>query len=199
MYKYMCSISANNKNNDVGSIKIMLGSMFSGKTTEIIRECNRWNSIGKNVLCINYDQDTRYGDDDKVYSHTKEHFRCKKANLLSDVSLDDIINADIILINEGQFFSDLIEYCVKWCETYNKNILVSGLDGDFQRNPFGKILDLIPYADSVIKLPALCHLCKNGTEAYFTCRLSGEKEQIVIGSDNYVALCRSHYISITSA
>lgn len=180
--------------NNNGSIKIILGCMFSGKTTEIIRECNRWNSIKNDVLCINYDEDTRYGNDDKVYSHDLKHYVCKKANKLKDVSIEQIEYADLILINEGQFFDDLIETCVEWCEKYKKNIIVSGLDGDFQRKPFGKILDLIPYADSVIKLPALCHMCMNGNEAYFTWRISNETEQKVIGSDNYVALCRKHYI-----
>lgn len=180
--------------NSSGSIKIILGCMFSGKTSEIIRECNRWNSINKNVLCINYVKDDRYGNDDNLYSHTKEHFNCKKVELLSEISENDIKEAHIILINEGQFFSDLIECCKSWCEIYQKNIIVSGLDGDFQRNPFGKILDLIPLADSVVKLPALCHKCMDGTEAIFTSRLSDESEQIVIGANNYVALCRKHYL-----
>jgi thymidine kinase len=80
-----------------------------------------------------------------------------------------------------------------WCEKYGKDIIVSGLDGDFKRQPFGKILDLIPYANSVTKLNAFCSRCADGTLAQFTWRLSGEKDQIVIGSTNYIAICRKHY------
>jgi len=117
---------------------------------------------------------------------------------LEEVDTETIKNGDIILVNEGQFFSDLIEYCLLWCEKYGKDIIVSGLDGDFKRKPFGKILDLIPYSNSVIKLNAFCSLCANGTCAQFTWRLSNEKDQIVIGSTNYIAVCRTHYRTLTT-
>jgi len=178
----------------VGTIQIVLGCMFSGKTTEVIKEYQKWMSIHKNALCINYSMDTRYGNDDNLYSHNLAKISCQKVMKLSEVDETLIKNADIILINEGQFFSDLIEYCKKWCETFGKNIIVSGLDGDFKRRSFGQILDLIPYSDSVTKLSAFCNLCNDGTEAHFTLRLSEEKDQIVIGSSNYMAVCRRHYL-----
>ena len=180
-----------------GSIKIVLGCMYSGKTTEVIKECKKWTSISKNALCINYIGDTRYStdsNDTNLYSHDLHIVKCVMISKLSDVSIDLIKASDIILINEGQFFGDLIENCLLWCETYSKNIIVSGLDGDFKRKPFGKILDLIPYADSVVKMNAFCSLCADGTLANFTLRLSNEEEQILIGSKNYIAVCRKHYL-----
>ena len=181
---------------ETGNIKIVLGCMFSGKTTDVIMECKKWFSINKNALCINYMDDVRYGTDDNLYSHDKEKIKCIKVFKLKEVS-DEIIKAsDIILINEGQFFEDLIEYTVEWCEKYGKNIIVSGLDGDYLRKPFGKILDLIPYCNSVIKLKAFCSICKDGTHAHFTARLSNEKDQIIIGTSNYIAVCRKHYLEL---
>jgi thymidine kinase len=181
-----------------GEIDIILGCMFSGKTTELILECKKWFSISKNAICINYSDDVRYGDDDYVYSHDKETIPCVKTLILNDLSDELLLKADIILVNEGQFFPDLIDFCVKWSEKFNKKIVVAGLDGDFKRNPFGQILDLIPYANSVKKVYAFCSLCKDGTKAYFSARLSKESKQIVIGTSNYVAVCRNHYLELNN-
>ena len=82
---------------------------------------------------------------------------------------------------------------MKWVNEYNKSVYVFGLDGDSKRQPFGDILKLVPQCDEIIKLKALCVLCKDGTYGLFTHRLSSENTQIVIGSDNYISLCRFHY------
>ena len=145
-------------------ITVYLGCMFSGKTSELIKLYRKCAVINKKVLSINFAQDNRYSSD------------------------------DYIMIDEGQFFSDLKMYVVKWCEEYKKNIIVIGLDGDYKRNPFGQILDLIPIADNVMKLKAMCKLCNDGTEALFTHRLTTEDEQIVIGNSNYIPVCRQHYL-----
>ncbi len=181
---------------NIGTIDIVLGCMFSGKTTEVIAECKKWFSISKNALCINYFGDDRYGDDDNLYSHDTEKIKCVRVYKLKEIDDELLKKSDIILINEGQFFDDLIDNCVKWCDIYNKKIIVSGLDGDFLRKPFGQILDLIPYANSVKKLKAFCSICKDGTYAYFSSRLTNESDQIVIGSSNYIAVCRKHYLSL---
>lgn len=172
------------------SIQIVVGCMYSGKTSEVIRECKKWNSINGKALCINFSGDNRYGEDENVYNHDLNFVECVKVCSLSQIEKKLIIESDLILINEAQFFPDLVEKCVEWCDVHNKKIIVSGLDGDFQRNPFGKILDLIPFADSVKKLNAYCSICKNGTLAPFTKRITNEKEQVVIGSTNYIAVCR---------
>lgn len=182
----------------MGFLKLYIGCMYSGKTTEIIRECRRQLSIQRKVVCINYKSDTRYGDDDFLYSHDLSKIECIRVAQLSDVDDSVVRDAHCILINEGQFFKDLVEYVVKWCETYNKDIFVSGLDGDFKRKRFGDILDLIPLSDSVEKFPALCIVCKDGTPANFTHRLSKEQEQIVIGSTNYIPVCRKHYMELNN-
>jgi thymidine kinase len=76
---------------------------------------------------------------------------------------------------------------------YNKKVYICGLDGDFKQQKFGELLDLIPHCDKVEKLTALCSICKNGKKALFSHRISDETSQVVIGSINYVPLCRSCY------
>jgi thymidine kinase len=100
--------------------------------------------------------------------------------------------SQVILINEAQFFDDLYP-CVLDMLKENKRVYLCGLDGDFERKKFGTILDLIPFCDNVTKLKALCGLCKDGTPGIFSMRLTGEKEQMLIGSDNYMPVCRNCY------
>lgn len=176
------------------SIRVYVGCMFSGKTSELQREYKRWKYIGKNVIIINYMDDNRYGNDDYVYTHDGNKVPCIKTKYLMDISKENIIGIDVILINEGQFFDDLIHFCTLWCEKYNKDIVVCGLDGDFMRKPFGKMNELISLADDVYKLKAMCSKCKNGTQALFSKRLTDEKESIIIGSDMYIPVCRKHYL-----
>jgi thymidine kinase len=76
-----------------------------------------------------------------------------------------------------------------------KKIYICGLDGDFERKKFGTILDLIPLCDKVTKLTSLCSQCKDGTPGIFSMRLTSEKEQTVVGSDNYIPVCRKCYES----
>jgi thymidine kinase len=107
---------------------------------------------------------------------------------------NDILNnrSKVILVNEGQFFGNLKEFVVEMLSK-NKKIYVSGLDGDFKREKFGQILDLIPLCDKVTKLTSLCSICKDGTPGIFSLRLSEQEEQKVIGSDNYIPVCRKCY------
>jgi thymidine kinase len=102
---------------------------------------------------------------------------------------------DSFFIDEGQFFSDLYDCVLKLVDVHHKHVVVSGLDGDSLRNPFGEILFLIPYADKVKKLSSLCKLCNDGTVAIFTKRLIPHNEQIQVGgSEIYIPLCRKHYL-----
>ena len=185
----------NTTNNSAGTIRVYLGCMFSGKTSEIIREYTRWNKIKKSAICINFDADNRYGEDDYVYSHDLNKIECIKTNKLMEIDKNIIQNHDVILINEGQFFNDLIEFCQLWCDIFNKHIVVCGLDGDFLRKPFGQINQLISIADEVTKLKAFCVKCNDGTPGIFTWRLSNDTNQISIGND-YIPVCRKHYIEL---
>ncbi|ARF08791.1 thymidine kinase [Catovirus CTV1] len=176
------------------SIRTYIGCMFSGKTSEIQREYTRWKNIGKNVIIINYTDDNRYGNDNFVYSHDNNKVPCVKAKKLLELSSEEVGRNDVIIINEGQFFEDLIEFCKIWCEKHNKNIVVCGLDGDFLRRPFGQMNDLISLSDEVIKLKAFCKKCNDGTQALFSKRTTSDTQSVVIGTDMYMPVCRKHYI-----
>lgn len=75
----------------------------------------------------------------------------------------------------------------------NKRVYIAALDGDFERNPIGNVLQLIPYSNKCSKLTSLCYECRDGTEALFSYRITNETTQIVIGTDNYIPLCRACY------
>lgn len=167
--------------------------MFAGKSSEIITECRRRLAINQKVLGINYSEDSRYTSDNYIVNHNKDKVNCIKVKNLKDIPDDKIIENDFIFIDEGQFFTDLVDSVFKWVNVYYKSVYIFGLDGDFKRQAFGDILKLIPQCDEVIKLKALCVYCKDGTNALFTHRLTDENEQVVIGSNNYIALCRKHF------
>lgn len=191
-----------------GYLELYLGPMFSGKTTHLIQQYKLHTYIGKKVAVINYSGDTRYTKDCMLSSHDKIMIPCIMSSTLGEVwaisasgsscasessSATSVKEADVIIINEGQFFEDLYEVVLDMVDHFHKTVYISGLDGDFQRNKFGRILDLIPHCDKITKLHSLCALCKNGNAGIFSHRITKEQEQMVIGSDNYIPLCRGCY------
>ena len=130
--------------------------------------------------------------------HINLFFRYSFCISIDDLNLIDEIkikNVDNIIIDEGQFLKNLKKNVLYWVEKLNKNVIISGLDGDYKRNPIGEILELLPYADNYKKLKALCLICKNGNPALFSYRLIDNKDQILIGEQNtYMPLCRKHYL-----
>ena len=181
-------------------LKIILGTMTSGKTTELIKEYNRHKAGGFKCCFINHSTDNRYGSGtNKTSTHNKSvvenTFSCNKLDYLMLDENNRIDQFDVFFINEGQFFSDLKFYVDYLVNRKNKKIYVCGLDGDFRREKFGTLLDIIPICDDIIKLKALCITCKKN-EAIFTHRLTSQKEQTIVGgSESYCALCRSCYNS----
>ena len=171
--------------------------MYSGKTSKLLELYKQFTFCGINTLVINYHEDTRYSDT-HLSSHDKIMIPCIQARtLMGDIPLIDVPFAQVILINEGQFFTDIIEWTKCAVEKYNKSVYMCGLDGDFKRCSFGTWLDLIPFCDKVSKLHSYCSHCKK-KPAVFSHRLSNEKEQKIIGSDNYVPLCRMCYVELNS-
>ena len=190
-----------NKENMINSsyLELIVGPMFSGKTSKLLEIYKQCKFCNISVVIINYDLDKRYHDT-LLSSHDKIMAPCIQANKLSEIwkseintdEYEQILNSDVILINEGQFFDDLYDVVVDILK-YNKKIYIGGLDGDFERKKFGKMLDLIPLCDKITKLVSLCSICKDGTPGIFSMRLTKEKEQTIIGSDNYIPVCRKCY------
>ena len=104
------------------------------------------------------------------------------------------LEADVIGIDEGQFFENIKSFILK-TESLNKKIIISGLDGDYKRNPFMNILECIPLSDSVTKLSSFCCIKKNGTKGIFSKKITQSEEKIDVGSKNkYISVCRQEYL-----
>lgn len=173
-------------------LELIVGPMFSGKTSYLVNIYKQCKFCNIPVVVINHSFDNRY-DESLLSTHDKIMIPCIKTDNLFDIYENlEFIYADVILINEGQLFNDLYEFVVKVLKD-GKKIYVCGLDGDFKRQKFGQILDLVPVCDNIIKLSSMCSLCKNGKPGIFSHRISSEKEQIVIGADNYIPICRNCY------
>ena len=183
-----------NQTKTEGHLELIMGPMFSGKTSKLIEVYNQYQLCDITPLVINYYEDTRYGHVSELYTHSKNVISCVPMKELSSLLNKDILDKySVILINEGQFFQDLYDVVNKLVNTYHKHVYVAGLDGDFKRQGFKEIMKLIPESDTIHKLTALCMNCKDGTKALFTARLTKEIEQKVIGVENYRPLCRRCY------
>ena len=179
---------------NMGYLELFLGPMFSGKTSRILNIYTMCNLSNISCYVVNFSEDKRY-DEKKLSTHDRKMIECHNHLTLTDLLKPDIIdNNKVFLINEGQFFPDLYEIVKKLVDTYHKEVYVCGLDGDFKREIFGDILKLIPICDKVTKLNAICKMCCNGTKAIFSKRITKEMEQKVIGSDNYIPVCRKCYL-----
>lgn len=173
-------------------IHLIIGPMFSEKSTTLYRKINQFKSIGMKVLVINNKKDTRC--DDEIKTHNNSIIKAVKISKLNDIDNSLIKEADVIAIDEAQFFDDIREFIIKY-EHLQKKMYICGLDGDSEREKFGNLIDIIPLCNSVMKLNSLCTECKNGGKAPFTFRKSPEKGKILVGDgDKYTSLCRNHYI-----
>lgn len=185
-----------------GRLELIIGNMFSGKTSELIRRVNREKSISKKILVVNYIADNRYSTS-SVASHDNVKLGSLKLARLSEITENMIQQYDSFFIDEGQFFPDLFEMTIKLVDVHHKHVVISGLDGDAYRNPFGHMTKLIPFCDSVDKLCAYCCMCNNGTLAPFTKKKTPETNQTksvvdIGGSDKYIPVCREHYFRTRS-
>jgi thymidine kinase len=187
-------MSTNPNTSDSAYLEIILGPMFSGKTSKLVQVYKQCQICNIPVLTVNHSNDLeRNSTAQMLENHDNIQIPCISVELLSNVPQEKIQESMVILINEGQFFQDLYLFVVKMLEQ-NKQVYVAGLDGDFQRNMFGSILQLIPLCDKVDKLTSLCGICKDGTRGIFSRRITSETVQTLVGgSANYIPVCRSCY------
>jgi thymidine kinase len=179
-----------------GYLELILGSMFSGKTSYLLDVYKKCVFCDISVAVINYAADNRYTTEPMLSTHDKQMIPCILANTIQDAiqnHSETITRAETILINEGQFFPDIEEQVKQLVEQSNKRVYICGLDGDFERKPIGNLLQLVPFSDHIMKLKSLCSLCRDGTPGVFSFRTSSEIDQVVIGSSNYIPLCRGCY------
>jgi thymidine kinase len=177
--------------------------MFSGKSTELARRIRRHKAANRQCLVVKYANDTRYDHLPPsspsagavtlrgcVVTHDRQALTAFPARALAEV--DNVVHAyDVIGIDEGQFFGDVAEFCEKWA-ALGKTVVVAALDADFRRRPFGDILALVPLAEAVDKLTAVCAHCRRD-DAAFTKRVgtADEAVELIAGADVYAASCRA--------
>lgn len=177
----------------LGKLDLIIGCMFSSKTSSLLTYIERHKKLNGNVMVINHASDTRYKDG-AICSHEQKYHGCFMLNKLSDVpNMPEYKVCKLIVIDEAQFFDDIRDFCIKAVDHDKKHVVVAGLDGDFKRRPFDNIVSIIPLADNIIKLKALCVYCNDGTDALFSQIKQGFKEGGVGSKEKYEPVCRKHY------
>ncbi len=166
-----------------GKLKLILGPMFAGKTSELIKEYRRYTIQHSNrCLMIKFFQDTRYSFE-KIVTHDGLEQPCISVNRLDNITTEQY---DVIFIDEGHFFEDIVLFVKK---NIDKIIIITALSGDYEMKPFENVSKLISLTNDLVFLKAVCRKCFD--DANFTKRITDESKRIVIGGkDSYMAVCR---------
>jgi thymidine kinase len=181
-----------------GSIEVITGSMFSGKTDELIRRLRRARIARQNVQVFKPAIDNRYGVE-KVTSHAGSEFEATPVRCAADIGRLIEPTTTVVAIDEAQFFDDDICTFSRDLASRGTRVIVAGLDQDFRGEPFGPMPQLMALAETVDKLHAICAVC--GEEASRTQRLINnepafyDEPVVVVGaSELYEARCREHHL-----
>ena len=176
-----------------GWIEVVVGSMFSGKTEELIRRLNRAKIAKQRVEIFSPQVDNRYSEDE-VVSHDSNSIRSTPVDTAANILLM-VSNIDVVGIDEAQFFDmGLVSVCNKLANQ-GIRVIVAGLDMDFRGIPFGPIPSLMATAEYVTKVHAICMRC--GNLAQYSHRFSTDDKLVVLGEkDEYEPLCRDCFKEI---
>ena len=170
-----------------GQIEVICGSMFSGKTEELIRRLTRARLAKQHVEIFKPSVDTRYHDT-HVVSHNETSIRSTPVSFAGDILLLSG-TCDVVGIDEAQFFDGEIVRVVQLLANQGKRVILAGLDMDFEGKPFDPMPELMAIAEYVTKVHAICMKC--GDLAAFSYRLSAATEKVLLGEkDSYEARCR---------
>ena len=197
------------------NIVLITGSMYAGKSTELIRRLSIYSSMGIKTLYINSSLDTRgekFSTHNKTLNSSLGEIDTMKTLKLLDLlnPIFNLMNYQVVGIDEGQFFPDLLEFvraleliCFRLTpeekQNFTINIIISGLNGDYNRKPFGDIINIVPLCDEIVLLKPFCKICSNNLiPAPFTKKIEGDlTEQIDVGGiDKYIPVCRKHYFDL---
>ena len=185
------------------SLELLVGPMFAGKSSAIQSIIRRHQALDWNVCVITSSMDVRYTEEPMIVNHDRQMLPAISASTLMPLlECEDYKRSRLVVVEEAQFFADLIPFILTVVDRDSKHAVVVGLDGDAERRPFGRVLDLIPHADRVSKLTAMCKMCRDGTPAIFTFAASSDAEASVaagvpcVGTDTkYIPLCRKHFLN----
>lgn len=181
------SIGKSKSKDKKGHIEVICGSMFSGKTEELIRRLNRALIARQKVEIFKPTVDKRYHEFD-VVSHNENAIRSTPVNFAEDIILL-AGDCDVVGIDEVQFFDNRIIHVAKVLTNSGKRVIMAGLDMDFEGNPFEPMPQLLAIAEYVTKVHAICMKC--GDLASYSFRLTATKEKVLLGEkESYEARCR---------
>ncbi len=173
-----------------GWVEVICGSMFSGKTEELIRRLNRAKIAQQKVEIFKPAIDVRYHDAD-IVSHNQTAIRSTPVNTSEEILLM-CSDCDVVGVDEAQFFDGGIVEIVNKLAEQGKRVIVAGLDMDSRGVPFGPMPNLMAIAEYVTKVHAICVVC--GDIAHYSYRKVSDGQQVLLGeSDSYEARCRRCY------
>lgn len=193
-------------------LKVIMGPMFSGKSSTLINDINKYKFITDKMIVVNSILDKQRHSNMKIdengigqlKTHDSNTFPAIMLKNLSELNTNKFYNkkyldSSIVLIDEGQFYYDLYSFLKdELAKPGNKKFIVAGLSSDINQNPIGDIIKLIPLADDIIKLSAFCVYCKDATPGNFTKLLISSNEindsNIKVGAKEiYAPVCRKHF------
>tara|TARA_Y100001978_G_C23667251_1_gene421834 strand:+ start:589 stop:1167 length:579 start_codon:yes stop_codon:yes gene_type:complete len=182
-----------NHKEQLGWIEVICGSMFSGKTEELLRRLKRARFANQKVMIFKPQTDVRYSDK-KVVSHDANEIVSNPVEKAQDI-LNQVEGVDVVAIDEAQFFdTEIIEVCNKLANN-GLRVIVAGLDMDFKGNPFGPMPHLMAVAEFVTKVHAIC--TKTGNLAHYSHRTAENDELVLLGERNeYEPLSRAAYFKL---
>lgn len=174
-----------------GKIELILGPMFSGKSTRLIEQMRKYVYKAKKTIMVKYYADQRYSEKSEVVTHDLIKYDSINCKLLRN-SFETFKQYDVIGIDEGQFFADLVEVCEELA-LMGKIILIAALNGDFRMEPFPVIQRIISKSDKIKLLKAYCFNCHK--DAKFSLRIVQSNETVLIGAgEAYKPACRECHV-----
>lgn len=173
-----------------GKISLIIGPMFSGKSTSLISHINRCYHQKKKTIMVKFANDNRYSEGDVLVTHDRNEYPAVNCRNIVDI-MDTLLEFDVIGFDEGQFYPDIVDSCQNLA-LQGKHVIVSALSGNFKMEPFDNISRLIAKADKIKHLKAVCHYCK--TDASYSLRTIRSEEEVLIGAaEAYQPVCKVCY------
>jgi len=184
-----------------GGIYLITGPMHGGKTTELMRRLRREHLAGRKVLAIKWAKDDRYGKQPELVTHDKCTFPARLAHeLMPHLPEIELEGYEVIGVDEGQFFPDLVEFCAQVADVLRRKVHVAALNGNFRRLGFATVTDLYSYTDDVCLFSAVCQREGCGADAPFSHLVPEAKDSLAyrngqapVVDAKWESLCRLHF------
>ena len=202
------------KNKNMSSLTLITGCMFANKSTMLLGRIRHAVLLYGEaaIFCASYRGDVRYQSkksesnaNHAIISHDLQSHPCLSITRLEELFDSPLYaGAKAVFLEEGQFFTGLMEFAKRIVETDGKQLTIVGLSTTHLREPFHEMCDLVAIADEVIKLSAICMRCRDGTPAIFNRRLrknqedAQDQDSLIGGAESYESVCRFHWLSLSA-